>query len=383
MKDIGPIHQYEYETSQEEPVAAAYAPGRLHFLGEHGEPRSGLFLSAAIDRYAAVAVNFRKDNSLRFYAADLGERKRTTIMNLKYKREDRWANFIKVAIFAFSEKGYPVRGFNFTLSGDIPMQVGLSSSSAIEAAAGVALRSLYKAKISDMELAEMLSNASGVFFGRRHSPVDYLAAFMSKKGHFIVLDERDMTFRLIKAPLEGYKILLMDSKVPRIDVEEEIKRRRQDIKRGLESLSGKKEGASFRDLAAEDVVESMGKLPEQIRRRCLHVVNELDRVREASEALSAQDYFSLLRTITHSHESLRDLYEVSCPELDWLVKRAQETEGVIAARMMGRGFGGCTYTIIAEKSTEEFAKRLEDYERIFGFHPVTHEIHLAGGVGLV
>jgi galactokinase len=179
MLDIGPIHRKEYELDEDrsEPVFIAEAPGRIHFLGEHGEPRAGLFLSAAIDRHIRVAVSLRRDNSIRFFAADLGERKRTTLVNLKYKREDRWANYIKVAIHLFAELGYPVKGLNFTVVGDIPQQVGLASSSAIEVAAAMALRGFLKAAVPERDLLTRLIASRELFFGREIGLVDYMVSF--------------------------------------------------------------------------------------------------------------------------------------------------------------------------------------------------------------
>jgi galactokinase len=385
MMDIGPIHRKEYEldADRSEPVVIAEAPGRVHYLGEHGEPKAGLFLSSAIDRCIRVAVSLRKDNSLRFYAADLGERKRTTLVNLKFKREDRWANYIKVAIHVFAELGYPVKGLNFTIAGDIPQQVGLASSSAIEVAAAVALKGFFKAPVSEKELLNRLIVSRIAFFGKNLNPVDYLIVLSAKKDQFLIVDESSMEVRRVKSSLSKYKILIMDSKVPRMGVEDELNQRRQDIKKGLELLSHKKKGASFRDYATVDLVESMGNLPEEIRRRSMHIVQELRRVDDAGEALKKADLPGLSKIIFHSHESLRDLYEVSCPEIDWLVKRAQEIDGILGSRMTGQGFGGCTYTIIKEEAIEEYKRRLEDYERIFGFHPVIYEVKPATGARLI
>jgi galactokinase len=385
MLDIGPVHRTEYEldTGQSEPLVVAEAPGRIHYLGEHGEPKAGLYLSSAIDRWIRVAVSLRKDNSLRFFAADLGERKRTTLINLKYKREDRWANYIKVAIHIFAELGYPVKGLNFTLGGDIPQQVGLASSSAIEVAAAVALRAFLKAPVNDRELANRLAAAQEVFFGKNAISVDYQILLGAKKDQFLVVDEASREVKRIKSPLAKYRILVMDSRVPRMGVEDELKQRRLDIKKGLELLSQKRPGASFRDFAALDLVESMGNLPEEIRRRSMHIVQELRRVNDAEEALRRPDLPALSRLFFHSHESLRDLYEVSCPEIDWLVKRAQEIDGVLGSRMTGQGFGGCTYTFIRDTAVGEYKKRLEDYERIFGFHPVIYEVRPSTGARVV
>ena len=379
--DIGLIHRQEYDITgdRSEPIAIAEAPGRIHYLGEHGEPKAGLFLSSAIDRYIRVAVSMRKDNSLRFFAADLGERKRTTLVNLKYKREDRWANYIKVAIHIFAQLGYPVKGLNFTIAGDVPQQVGLASSSAIESAAVMALKCFFQASITERELLNRLAVSKTLFFGEDISPVDYFIIFSAKKDQFLVVDEASLEVKRIKSPLSKYRLLVMDSRVLRMGVEEELEQRREDIVKGLELLSNKKYGASFRDFAAMDLVESMGNLPEEIRRRSLHVVQEIRRVNDADESLRRADIPAFGKIISHSHESLRDLYEVSCPEVDWLVKRAQELDGVLTSRMTGQGFGGCTYTFIREDVVDEYKSRLEDYERIFGFRPVIYEMKLATG----
>jgi galactokinase len=381
MLDIGPIHHREYnlENDRSEPVAVAEAPGRIHFLGEHGEPGAGLYLSAAIDRHIRVAVSMRRDNSLRFYAANLEERKRTTLINLKYKREDRWANYIKVVIRIFAALGYPVKGLNFTVMGDIPQQVGLASSAAIEVAAAIAMRGLFHAHLNERELLDKITEAHTFLFGTKTSAVDYLILLAARKDQFLLVDETNLSVQKIKSPFLRYKFLLTDSRVPRMEVNNELVRRRQDTKKGLEMLSQKREGASFRDYATKDLVDYMGNLPEGIRRRSMHVVQEIRRVYNAEDALQRKDMPALSRIIYHSHESLRDLYEVSCPEVDWLVKRAQEIEGIIGSRMTGQGFGGCTYAIMPGELAEEYKKRFEDYERIFGFHPVIYEVRLATG----
>jgi galactokinase len=379
MLDIGHIHRMEYELDIDRSeslskVVIAESPGRVHYLGEHGEPKAGLFLSSAINRYIQVAVSLRKDNSLRFFAANLGERKRTTLINLKYKREDRWANYLKVAIHIFAGLGFPVKGLNFTIAGDVPQQIGLASSSAIEVAAALALRGFFNVELSDKDLLSRLITAHKAFFGKKDTAVDYAIALYAEENSFLIVDELTLKVTPIRSSLDNYKILIMDSRVPRMGVEEELMERRHDLRHGLKLLAGKYPGTSFRNFVTSDLIDSMGDLPEEIRRRCMHIVQELRRIDEAGEALLKSDQPALAKIILHSHESLRDLYEVSCPEIDWLVKRAQELDGVLGSRMTGLGFGGCTYTIIEEQVIDEYKHRLEDYERIFGFHPIIYEI---------
>lgn len=384
MSDSAAIHRLEYEIAPDrrETLVVAQAPGRIHFLGEHTEASDGLFLSAAIDRRVEVVASIRKDSSLRFFASDLGERKRTTLANLKYKREDRWANYIKLAVYGFAERGYPVKGLNFTVRGDVPQQVGLASSAAIEVASAIALRTLFEPGMSDDELRDLLEDASIGFLGRAESAVDHLVCLDAVKDELLVVDSRDLSFRSVPSPFAGYRVLLTDSRVPRFGVDAELKQRRADIKRSLELLAKKRVAKSLRDLDSGDLLESMGSLPEELRRRSMHIVEEARRVAEAEDCLRKGDLAAFSRIVYHSHESLRDLFEVSCPEIDWLVKRSQEIEGVLCSRITGQGFGGCIYSVIAEGSVEEFKGRLEEYERIFGFKPVVYEIEMAAAAGV-
>jgi galactokinase len=385
MLDIGQIHRKEYEIDRDRsvPVVFAESPGRIHFLGEQGEPESGLYLSAAVDRFIHIALSQRKDNSFRFYAADIDERKRSTVAGLKYRREDRWANYLKPAISLFFELGYTVKGLNFTFCGDIPQNVGLASSIAIETAAAVAIKNLLNVQINDMDFAQKLKDAHEKIFGNSVSLADYLVCVMARKDHFILFDSSLNEVKLVKSPFANFRFMIVDSRVPRMGAEKEISSRKDDVLKGLELLSQKNEGSSYKDYASNDLLEVIGSFPEQIRRRSLHIVEEIRRITDAVDALERADLASFAKIIYHSHESLRDLYEISCPEIDWLVKRAQEIEGAAGSRMTGIGFGGCTYTIIRRELVDEYKRRLEDYERIFGFRPVIYEIKLASKARII
>ena len=379
MLNIGQVHRKEYELEKDRltPVAIAEVPGRIHFLGEQGEPKSSLFLSAAIDRFIHLAISPRKDNSLRFYAADLGERKRNTLANIKYKREDRWANYLKPAILIFTELGCSLKGLNISFCGNIPQNIGLASSTAIEIAAATALKNLFRIQISDSDLAEKLKEAHSVIFGDSTPLADYQVCLLARKDYFLIIDSTEKEIKQIKSPFSRFRFLLVDSRVPRMGAQSELASRRSDILKGFELLSKKHNGTGFKDFASNDLLEVLGDFPEQIRRRSMHIVEEIRRVNDAQDALERSDLASLAKIIYNSHESLRDLYEISCPEVDWLVKRAQEIEGAAGSRMTGLGFGGCTYTIIRRELVEEYKRRLEEYERIFGFRPVIYEVKLA------
>jgi galactokinase len=299
-----------------ERIVAAKAQGRIHFLGNHGDSGGGLYFSAAISCGVELAVNSRKDNSLRFFAADVKERKRSSLLNLKYKREDRWANYIKAAIHVFSELGVPLKGLNFSFYGNVPQNIGLASSTALEAAAAQALRSLFNVEISNFDLSKRLFQAHKLFFGKTPVLADYLCAFEAEENHFVIIDEITGAVTKVPAPFADCKILLVDSRVPRMGVEEELEVRRNSLKKGLFKLSGRKEGASFRDYSEEDLLESLGNMPEDSRRRSLHIVQEIGRISSAKTYLRKGNIAEFARLIFQSHDGLRNLYEVSCPEID-------------------------------------------------------------------
>jgi len=379
MKDIVALHHAEYEVP---PDVVASAPAVVKLLGEQLESSDGLVLAAALSFEVRVAISSRKDSSLRFYAADLGERKRTSLGNLKFKREDRWANYIKCILDTVFREAAQPRGLNITIAGDIPMGVGLASSTALSLASALAVKEMFGLAYKADELAELLRRSELSFLGKASPLYDSLTGALATPNSISIVDLRSGRRRALPFVDGDYIVVLTDSKVPRFSVEAELRQREEDCKKclGLMSKGSKK---TLRDLGPDEVDELMGVLPESVRRRCLHVVEEHARVLEAEDCLAKGDAMGFGRVINKSHASLRNLYEVSCPETDWLAKRATEIDGVLCSRLTGKGFGGCTVSIMSREALEEYRKRLEDYERIFGFRAAIHEAEIAGGFHLV
>jgi galactokinase len=353
------------------------APGCLHYLGNYGQVRDSLHLSSAVDRTVQVAASLRKDSSLRFFAAHTMERKRTTLLNLHYKREDRWANYIKAAVSVFNDGKHLLRGVNITIFGNIPRHLQLAYPQAMELAAALALRRLSYPHMRDVELLPLLSAAHTAFYETENKTVEFLCMMNAKKDHFLLIDEGKLEVTRLRNSFTKHKIVLFDSRVPLIDAESELRLRRRDVSKGLMELATRKRGTSFRSYDESDLDDLLGALNEEVRRRCLFVVQEIARIKDAWKAIEDKDTATFASAIFHSHEGLSDMYDVSCPETDWLVKRALETPGIMGARLTGRGFGGCVYAFIEESALAAYHKRFEDYERIFGFRPVAHEIHPA------
>lgn len=379
MKDIVALHRAEYEAA---PEVVASAPGVAKLLGEQAEATDGLVLAAALSFEIHVAVSSRKDSSLRFYAADLGERKRTSLGNLKFKREDRWANHTKAVLDAFFREGLPPRGLNVTICGDIPVGVGFASSTAITLASALALRELFGLSYKADELVELCRRAELEFFGKPSALFDIMTGALSTINSVSIVDLRSGRRRALPFVDGDYVFVLTDSKVPRFSVDAELKQREEDCRKCL-AVVAKGGRKTLRDFSPEEIDDLMGTLPESVRRRSLHVVEEQLRILEAEECLAKGDAAGFGRVVNKSHNSLRNLYEISCPEVDWLAKRATEIDGVLCSRMTGKGFGGCTVSIMLREAVPEYKKRLEDYERIFGFRAVVYEADIAGGMRLI
>lgn len=364
IEEMKKFHESEYGI---EPETIAEAPGVINLLGEHTDFSDGYVIQAAIDNSVKVAISKRSDNSLRFFAADVGERKKTTIANLKYKREDRWANFIKGVLYEFIQLGYSFKGLDITISGDIPQSIGLGSSAAVGVATALALRELYNFELTDIQVVQTAYLSESAFIGNSERLTDQFCTYYAEENSAVFLDVRTLEYANIPLDLSEYKLIITNSNVPVINSEEEIKERRTECQKCLTVLNLKTSVSSLRDFNQSDLEQSMGMLTESSRRLCLHVVDENQRVLDGKKQLEQKDYISFGRLMNRSHESLRDNFEVSCPELDWLVKRAAEIDGCAGSRMAGPGFCGCTVSLMREDVFERYDERLEEYDRIFGF----------------
>ena len=382
-KLMDPVKQSHVEEYGKAPEIVASAPGRVNLIGEHTDYNDGFVFPMAIDFTVRVAITRRKDTHLRFYSVDYKDRKRATLPTLRFRKEDRWANYPKGIISQFLERGHPLGGMDVTIHGDIPQGAGLSSSAALEVATALAIQDLYGIEIGREELAKLAQKAENEFVGIRSGIMDQFISRLAKEGHAMLLDTRTLAYHYVPLSLKGVKILITNSKVPRVLADAEYSKRREECRLCVELLSARKPGTALRDYSASDVRDSMGLIPEATRKKCLHVVEENQRVLEAEEALRKKDLLSFGKLMNRSHESLRDLYEVSCPELDWLVKRAWETEGVYGSRLTGAGFGGCTVTLIEEDAIPLYREHIVQYERIFGFRPELYICHPSAGARIV
>jgi len=273
---------------------------------------------------------------------------------------------------------------NFTILSEIPADAGLGTPNALKVATALVLRKLYAPDLEEAVLVAILERANTHFLKTYAHRADILCALSAREGYCVKTDHNRVTAELIAFPSENYSIVLTDTSVPRLLAREELNRRIQECIRAYETVKMDPDAPADFNQLTEEILEEIVSIPESVRRRVIFIIRESESVREAVNALQAGDLFGFSRIVNRSHEGLRDRFEISCPELDWLVKRVLEfivpdQPDLVCSRMTGRGFGGCTYAIVPKENAAVYIQRTEEYERIFGFKPVRHIVAPAGG----
>jgi galactokinase len=363
MENIISLHKNEYISS---PEVVVEAPGSVTVIGNHVDSDDGFMIQALLDMKLFVSMSKRKDNSFRFYAVDYAEKRKTSASNIKYKKEDRWANYIKSVLYSMETTGIPLKGVDITVTGNIPQGIGLASSSAIESAISVGLSGLYNLNLSNEQIVKIIYDGENRFLNSIKIPSGIFAPLYGKEGNLVFVDLRSKNIEYIPFSQKDTVFVITVSNVPLIKFDKELEERRKDINKCIEKLKMIKPGNCLRDYSKTDI-SNIGAVPEQIKRRSIHVIDEMARAEEAKTAIKKENMVALGKLMNRSHESLRDNFEVSCPEIDWLVKRAQEIDGVYGSKITGTGFGGCTLTLLKKSALGQYKERLDEYERIFGF----------------
>jgi galactokinase len=348
------------------PMLAVQSPGRINLIGEHIDYNHGFVLPAAIDKYIQVAVGKRSDGVIHMVALDLGETIVIPIENLK-PHPTQWVNYIIGVVDEVLEKtNYPgdlVQGFDICIQGNIPSGAGLSSSAAVECAVLFALNELYGLQLTKMEMALMAQKAEHQFAGVKCGLMDMFTSLHGQKNKAILLDCASLAYTYYPLALNVYSIILFDTQVKHALASSEYNTRRLECEAGIKMIQEKYPSIkTFRDLSIEQVEECLAfnnnSINAKIYQRCKYVVEEMERVQLAVKDLAAGDMEAFGKKMFSTHEGLSKLYEVSCPELDFLVEAVKQNENVIGARMMGGGFGGCTINIIKKSAVDAISKEI-------------------------
>ena len=360
--DAGALHTQYFGGK---PQLLVQSPGRVNLLGEHVDYNDGPVLPVAIDRRVYLAASLAEDQVIHLVAHDLGQEVRFTLDGLDRKVDVQgdplpdWACYPAGVAWSLQEAGLEVRPIRAAYTSDLPIGAGLSSSAAVECAFGVAWRALGGWQVDNMALAQLCRRAENEYVGVASGLMDQFACLHGVAGHALYFDTRSLAWEAL--PLPGETVLVIaDSGVRRELAGSQYNQRRQECRQAVEILKTYlPEIESLRDISPTEMAAYGEFLPPVIRRRAQHVVREIERVESAVNALKLGEWRSFGAKMFAGHASLRDLYEVSTPELDTLVDIARGLPGCIGARLTGAGFGGCTVNLVESERVEEFRSGLE------------------------
>lgn len=367
-------------------IRTYFAPGRVNLIGEHTDYNGGHVLPCALTLGTYAAVRKRTDNKLRLYSMNFDECGiiESDLNSLTYDKNEKWANYPKGVMWAFKTKGYEMScGLDMVIYGNIPNGSGLSSSASLEVLTGVVLKDLFQFPVTMIDVALTGQYAENNFNGCNCGIMDQFASAMGKKNHAIFLDTNTLKYKYVPVEMDGAKVVIVNSKVKHSLVDSAYNDRRNECEKALKELQEVTDIQSLGELSKGAFTLLEGNIKSSVRkRRAKHAVYENQRTVQAVTALTENKIDEFGKLMNESHVSLRDDYEVSCAEIDFLVEEAWKNEGIIGARITGGGFGGCTVNIVKDEYIEAFKNQIEQkYEEKFGIKPDIYVVEIGDGAG--
>lgn len=366
------------------PERIAKSPGRINIIGEHTDYNEGFVLPTAIDKAVYVALGERDDAEIHLYAEDFQESFQTTISAVA-PTDKGWPNYILGVVHQIKERNLKINGFNLYIDGDIPVGAGLSSSAAVECATGFALNELFGLGLDRISIAKIGQLAEHTYAGVKCGIMDQFASVLSQVDHVVRLDCRDLSYEYVPLQLGDYELVLLNTNVKHSLASSAYNDRRHACEQAVEWVQAQHERVnSLRDVTTEMLERWVQPKDVSIYRKARFVVEENQRLDKACQALIDGDIHELGRQMYRAHQGLSEEYEVSCPELDFLVEGAKSSTEVLGARMMGGGFGGCTINIVKKGYGAELVRRLAPaYKERFGLELTPIFVETGGGTELI
>mgnify|MGYP000935719891 CR=1 FL=1 len=362
------------------------SPGRVNLLGEHVDKYDGIVLPAAIDRAITLTAESRSDSLLHLKATDLNEEVTIDLAQVEKKVDisgnplPTWAQYPAGVAWSLQQGGFRLSGADCQFKSDIPIGAGLSSSAAVEVAFAVLWQELGGWPMDRPTLARFCQKAEVEYVGVNCGLMDQFACANGEKDCVVLLDTRNLDSRPIPLPM-GTAIVIADSTVRHNLVTSAYNDRVNDCQMVLEIIQKKNpQVQSLRDVSHEMLESESALIPEGAYKHASHVVGEIRRVNTAIYCLEKGDVQAFGQLMFETHASLKDLYEVSCQELDQLVEIATRFDGCYGARLTGAGFGGCTVNLVEQSKAKEFADFVADeYYRRTGFKTPVFITHASPG----
>ena len=372
------------------PAHLARAPGRVNLLGEHVDYNDGFVLPAAIDRATFVAFSPTNAHHSTLVAADFNQQASFSSESISTKTQadasplPEWGLYPAGVMGSLIEENLPVLSMNAVFASDVPRGSGLSSSASVEMAFMIAWQTLGGWTLPPMQRARLGQKAENQYVGVNCGIMDQFASACGVENKLLLLDCRSLEWKTIPLP-EDVSIVIADTTVRRKLTSGEYNKRRAACEEAVRLLKKDLHDIkSLRDVSVEEFNRYAKKLPNEVEKRARHVVEEIGRSNQAEALLEAKNIHDFGRLMNECHASLRDLYEVSCPELNVMANIAQSLEGCYGARLTGAGFGGCTVNLVANEQAETFAQSLaKEYESETGLHPEIYITRASNGAELI
>lgn len=335
------------------------SPGRINLIGEHTDYNMGFVLPTAIDK--KITFKFKKNGSpqsCQVYSKDFDKSLAFDLGKIAPSKTE-WENYVLGVIFEIQKRTDKLRGFDCIMESTVPPGSGVSSSAALECGMAFGLNELFDLGISKKDIVALSQKAEHTYVGTQCGIMDQFASVMSKEGHVILLDCDTLEHEYIPIHLAPYKFILLNTNVSHNLASSEYNTRRKECEEGVAALQQKYANvATLRDATMEMLQDVKKDMDATVFKRCRFIVEENERVLAMSKALKANDLELVGKLLYEGHAGLSELYEISCPESDFLVKFSKGIPGVLGARQMGGGFGGCTINLVHEDVVDDYIRAI-------------------------
>lgn len=343
-------------------IRSFFSPSRINLIGEHIDYNGGKVLPAAIEIGTYGLVRPREDKILNLASENIDLKVTVNLEDLAYKKEYGWANYPKGVIYFMQKAGHKVSGMDILVEGNIPNGAGLSSSASLEILIAIMVNHLFnEAKIPMVELVKLAQKAENDYVGVKCGIMDQFAIGMGGDNQAILLDTEDLSYEYIDIDLKDNILVIMNTNKRRELSDSKYNERREECERALEVLKEYKDIDNLCQLSIDEFKKYGEEIEDKtIRKRAEHVIYENERVNSASTHLRRGEIQEFGNLLNQSHDSLRDLYEVTGKELDTIVDAARSFPSCLGARMTGAGFGGCAIALVKENQVDEFINFVKD-----------------------
>lgn len=376
--------EFELRFNQE-PEAIFFCPGRVNLIGEHIDYNGGRVMPCAISRGTYLAVRKNTDKKLRFQCINFPETIELSLQDSYTKTGHEWYNYPLGVINYIVEEGHGISGMDMLFFGNLPIGAGLSSSASIEVLMGFTLSQLFGLNIGKQDIAILSKETENKFIGMNCGIMDQFAVSMGVKNQAILLNCDTLEYQLIPFEIGDYVLAIINSRKERKLTDSKYNERFAECRKSLSLLQQKLDINHLCDIGSQTLADNLYLINDSIlEKRTTHVITENERVDAAAEVLKGGDLVRFGELMYASHQSLRDLYEVSGSELDVIVDFCKVYKDCLGARMTGAGFGGCAIALIKKDSFQDFSSQLISYykEKI-GYEPEVFASNIGDGVHLI